>query len=107
MLQCCPARLSHGHRPFDRAYARAAKAYAPTMGITPSELRRDIYRLLDGVLDSGTPLEVERGGRLLHIVAVERSGNRLSRIRGRADGIVGDPDDLVEIDWSEHWRPQV
>lgn len=33
------------------------------MSVTPSQLRADIYRLLEEVLETGVPLEVERGGR--------------------------------------------
>jgi len=33
------------------------------MAITASELRQPIYRLLDEVLATGLPLEVERNGR--------------------------------------------
>jgi hypothetical protein len=41
------------------------------MSITASELRRNVYQLIDSVLSTGTPLEIERGGRLLRIVAVD------------------------------------
>lgn len=39
------------------------------MAITASELRQNIYRLLDQVLETGVPLEVLRGDRRLRIVA--------------------------------------
>jgi hypothetical protein len=32
----------------------------------------DIYRILDRVLETGIPAEIERGGKLLRIVPVER-----------------------------------
>ena len=32
----------------------------------------DIYRILDRVLETGIPAEIERGGKLLKIVPVER-----------------------------------
>lgn len=37
------------------------------MAITASQLRQDVYRLLDHVLETGVPLEIERGGRRLRI----------------------------------------
>lgn len=74
------------------------------MAISASELRANIYRLLDEVVESGVPLEVERKGARLRIVPVEQ-GSKLDRIKGDPDLIVGDPDDLVHIDWSEYWRP--
>jgi antitoxin (DNA-binding transcriptional repressor) of toxin-antitoxin stability system len=77
------------------------------MRITVSRLRENIYRLLDQVLETGEPLEVERNGRLLRIVPVDpavRPG-LLERLFPRPDWITGDPEDLVHIDWSSEWRP--
>lgn len=72
--------------------------------VTASELRQDVYRLLDQVLESGVPLEIERKGRILRIVPVD-TRSRLDRVVGDPDYIIGDPDELVHIDWSEYWKP--
>lgn len=72
------------------------------MAITPSELRRDVYRLLDEVLESGEPLEIARKGRLLRIVP-DQPTSRLARLRPHPGFIIGDPEDLVHMDWSEYW----
>jgi antitoxin (DNA-binding transcriptional repressor) of toxin-antitoxin stability system len=74
------------------------------VAVTASELRQNIYRLLDEVLASGEPLEIERKGQRLRIVPVTE-GSRLDRLTPHPGAISGDPDDLVSIDWSEHWRP--
>lgn len=74
------------------------------MAHTASQLRQNVYRLLDEVLETGVPLEIERNGRLLRIVPVE-APSKLSRIHGNPDALVGDPDEIVAMDWSEHWRP--
>ena len=74
------------------------------MSVTASELRANVYALLDSVLESGTPLEIERKGKRLRIVAVEPP-SRLDRLPSRPDVIKGDPDDLAELDWSSEWRP--
>lgn len=73
------------------------------MTLTVSQFRQDIYRILDRVLETGVPVEVERRGRRLRIVAVDPPG-RLDRLVGRPDVIVGDPEDLVHLDWSGEWR---
>ena len=73
------------------------------MSVTASQLRQDIYRLLDRVIKTGQPLEVERKGQRLKIVAVERV-SRLSKLPKRAC-IQGDPKDLVRLDWSGEWKP--
>ncbi len=49
------------------------------MVVTVSELRRSIYRLLDQVLETGVPLEIERKGRILRIVPVVPA-SKLDRI---------------------------
>lgn len=76
------------------------------MAITASRLRQNIYRLLDQVIDTGVPLEIERNGRRLRIELEDGTG-KLERIVGRGNphAIVGDPEELVSIDWSPHWDP--
>lgn len=74
------------------------------MAVTASELRQNIYRLLDEVLDTGIPLEIERKGRRLRIVPPERT-SKLDRVAEHDDYVVGDPEELVHLDWSEQWRP--
>jgi hypothetical protein len=74
------------------------------MKLTASKLREDIYRILDLVLANGEPVEVERHGRRLRIVA-DDTPSRLSRLVGRPDAVVGDSEDLVHVDWSHEWRP--
>jgi len=76
------------------------------MRVSPSELRANIYRLLDQVLETGVPLEIDRNGRLLRIVPDEPV-DRLSRLVPHPGTIVGDPEDLVSLDWSGCWTPDL
>jgi antitoxin (DNA-binding transcriptional repressor) of toxin-antitoxin stability system len=71
--------------------------------LTVSKLREDIYRVLDQVLATGEPVEIERNGRRLRIVA-DAPPSRLDRLVKRSEVVVGDPDDLVHLDWSDEWR---
>ena len=74
------------------------------MGVSASELRANIYRLLDEVLESGVPLEIERRGRTLRVTpAAPRT--KLGNLPGNSSYLVGDPDDIVEMDWSREWSP--
>jgi hypothetical protein len=73
------------------------------MRLRASALRENIYRILDEILDTGVPVDIERKGKLLRIAAVEPK-SKLANLKSR-DLIVGDPEDLVHIDWSEEWRP--
>jgi hypothetical protein len=74
------------------------------MAISASKLRADVYRLLDEVLETGQPLEIERGGKTLVVTPKEKQSiwDRLPRREGY---IVGDPDELIHIDWSSEWNP--
>jgi hypothetical protein len=73
------------------------------MPLRASALRENIYRILDEILETGVPVDIERKGKLLRIAAVEPK-SKLANLKAR-DLIVGDPEDLVHIDWSEEWRP--
>ena len=74
------------------------------MRVTASQLRADVYNLLDQVLRSGEPLEIERSGQLLRIVPA-RAGSWVDRLPIREGVVVGDPEELVHVDWSAHWQP--
>ena len=71
--------------------------------LSPSRLRADLYRILDRVLESGEPVEIERRGRRLRIVA-EQSG-KLDLLKPHADYLKVPPEELVHVDWSQEWRP--
>lgn len=72
--------------------------------LTASKLRADIYRILDEIIASGVPVEVERKGVRLRIVPVEQP-SKMSRLVRRPDAVNGNPESLVHIDWSSEWRP--
>jgi hypothetical protein len=75
----------------------------PEMPIKPSQLREDIYRILDQVLETGIPVEIERGGKLLKIIPVEPR-SKLENLKPRKY-LLTDPEELVHLDWSGEWRP--
>lgn len=71
------------------------------MKVTASKLRENIYGILDQVLETGTPVEVIRKGKVLKIVP-EQKPDKLSRLKKR-NYLVGDPEDIVHMDWSSEW----
>ena len=68
--------------------------------VSPTELRSNIYKLLDEVLNSGVPIEINKGGKLLRIVPVAKS-NKLANLISRSDIIIGNPDELADISWEK------
>ena len=71
--------------------------------LTASKLREDIYSILDQILETGVPVEIERRGKILKIVPVEWT-SKLQNLRPRPYLLV-EPEDLVHLDWSGEWRP--
>jgi len=72
--------------------------------ITASQLRQNIYRILDEVLETGRPVEIERKGRLVRIELERQDKNLFETLIPHRGTIVGDADDLVHIDWSSEWK---
>lgn len=73
------------------------------MTVSSTKLRENVYALLDEVLATGNPLEVERKGRKLLIVP-QKPVSKLVRLAPRPT-IKGDPEKLVHLDWSDQWKP--
>lgn len=70
--------------------------------ITASGLRKNIYKLLDRILETGEPLEIERKGALLKIIP-QKKKKKLDSLKKRK--IMNcDPKKLVHIDWSSEWK---
>lgn len=66
---------------------------------TPSTLRKDIYNVLDKVLETSQPVEILRKGKKVYIVPGEKT-DKLSKIN--AHQIMNlDPEDYVHLDWSQ------
>jgi antitoxin (DNA-binding transcriptional repressor) of toxin-antitoxin stability system len=74
------------------------------MAISASKLRANVYRLLDEVLESGRPLEIERKGKIV-VIAPQEQQSLWERLPRREGYIVGDPDELIHMDWLSEWNP--
>lgn len=70
--------------------------------ITASKLRANIYRILDEVLETGVPVEIDRRGHRLRITSL-KSKNKLDRLKERSYLRV-DPEEIVHMDWSNQWQ---
>jgi prevent-host-death family protein len=68
--------------------------------VTPTELRSNIYHLLDEVLNTGLPLEIKKGEQKLRIIPVEKV-DKFQNLPVRPQVILGSPDDLVGISWED------
>jgi prevent-host-death family protein len=68
--------------------------------ITVTELRGNIFKLLDGVLRTGAPIEVNKGVKKVRIVPAQVS-DKLRNLVSRPDVINGDPEDIVNTTWEK------
>jgi prevent-host-death family protein len=66
--------------------------------VSATQLRSNIFKLLDEVLHSGVPIEIIKNGKKLRIVPVEKD-RKIDNLIPRPDAINGNPEDLVDISW--------
>jgi len=70
--------------------------------MTLTALRKKLFKVVDEVIKTGTPAEIERNGHKLFIVLEEKK-RKLDNLKPH-DCIVGNPDELVSLkvtEWSE------
>lgn len=74
------------------------------MAVSTSKLRGNIYKLLDKILETGEPLEIERKGRKLKIFP-SPTLDRLIGLQAHKKYLVADPEEIVHVDWSGELQP--
>jgi hypothetical protein len=62
--------------------------------------------ILDKVAETGVPLEIQRKGKRLLVTPIDKR-RKLDQLESHPDFIVGNPDDLVHMDWSSEWEPNL
>jgi antitoxin (DNA-binding transcriptional repressor) of toxin-antitoxin stability system len=67
------------------------------MKISATELRQNLYRIIDAVIRTGEPVEVER--RLGTVRIVPEARRSIWDSLEVHEGVAGD----VEVDWSDQW----
>ncbi|HEX3068715.1 MAG TPA: type II toxin-antitoxin system Phd/YefM family antitoxin [Thermoanaerobaculia bacterium] len=72
--------------------------------ITASHLRQNIYRILDEVIETGRPVEIERKGIVVCIQTGRQEKSIFETLTPHPGSIVGDSEDLVHMDWSPEWK---
>ena len=72
------------------------------MTVNASNLRSNIYKLLDQVLESGQPLIVKRKGKILKIIP-ENPPGKISRLT-QHPCMKEKPEAYIHCDWSKEWK---
>jgi hypothetical protein len=68
--------------------------------------QENFLEILDKVAETGVPLEIQRKGKRLLVTPIDKR-RKLDQLESHPDFIVGNPDDLVHIDWSSEWEPNL
>lgn len=71
--------------------------------ISLTALRSNLFKIVDGIIKTGNPVEIERNGHRLKII-LEEKRSKLDNLKPH-DCIVGDPDDLIQIKVGEWGEP--
>jgi hypothetical protein len=95
--------LAFGRRTYQNESVHEKDGPAMRKPMTATELRKDIYKVLDDVLETGTPQQVIRGSRTLMIVPAGGRRLRLADLP-RREALNCTPDELVETTWE--WEPE-
>jgi prevent-host-death family protein len=72
------------------------------MQITTTKLRQNIYKLLDQVIETGIPIEINRNGKTLKIIRIDKT-SKLKNLKKR-NVLNCEPEEIISMDWSKEWR---
>lgn len=73
------------------------------MSLSLTEFRANLYKIVDQVIETGVPIEIERKGIKIRLVP-EKKKSKLERLVKHPGAIKGDSESLVHIDWSSEWE---
>jgi hypothetical protein len=79
------------------------------MAISLTQLRANIYNIVDTIIKTGEPIDIERDGVTLRITPVDPqvhlTASKLGRLIPRKGIMLESPEAYVHIDWSHEWNP--
>jgi hypothetical protein len=65
---------------------------------------KNIYKILNQVLETGDPATVVLKGKQL-LISPSQAICKLDLLEEHPNFIIGDPEELVHMDWSSEWKP--
>lgn len=76
------------------------------MAVSPTQLRENLYKILDEIISSREPVEITRKGYVIKLVLSEEpSPKKLSALKPHPGTILSnDPESIIHMDWSELWQ---
>ena len=75
----------------------------PSNEVSLTQLRKNIYQMVDQVIETGKPLTINRQGSLLRLAVVSKASTKLGNLKKR-NTIVNEGDELEDIELKQ-WEP--
>jgi len=72
------------------------------MLVTTTQLRQNLYNLLDQLILTGQPIEIKRKNKVLKII-VEPPKSKLDNLKKR-NVLNCEPDEIINNNWEEEWK---
>jgi hypothetical protein len=72
------------------------------MPMSLTALRQQLFKVVDQVIATGIPMEINRKGHIVKIILVDKKSKLANLVKH--DCIIGDPEELVDLplhEWSE------
>lgn len=73
-----------------------------SLTLTVTELRANLYKVVDQVIETGVPVEVLRDGHRVKIILAD-GPSKFQRLTHRSDVMNDDPESFVHCDWLSEW----
>ncbi len=75
------------------------------MSINPTQLRTNLYNILDQIIETQKPIEIIRNGQVLEISVKNKiNKSKLDTLTPHPGTISGDPESLIHNDWFSEWE---
>lgn len=75
------------------------------MTVTPTQLRENLYKMLDQVIETQKPIEILRKGQIVKLVfESKKEPCKLATLKPHPEALCDDPEHYVKMDWSSSWQ---
>ena len=68
-----------------------------------TNLRKNLFKVVDEIIRTGRPVDIEREGHHLKLV-LDEPKSKLANIKPHPDVLVDDAESYVHEDWSQYWN---
>lgn len=74
------------------------------MRLSATHLKHNLFQVLDTILNTRQPIEVERNGHILKITP-DQPTSKLDNLEPH-DTIVGNLESIIHVEWLKEWQEQ-